>query len=217
MPPPPPPGADAQSICGWDLLYPAQAVDGLVHLQGGEELRTALRCAAPVLETRDSGEHLRCRVGEAVLTSGVDGTGSSGPSGLPFDAIVHTVPPFWPRGTDASDPTARMEWSKALLSCYRSSFRLAAEFASDVDRSGTAAGLAIATPVLGSGARGAPFAHAARVLAEAAAQALVDMPTSLRVVVHSSSLGRSDVAVVEAELAAAAAAAAASEAASAAS
>ena len=68
-----------------DLLYAAQCCDGLVHLQGAAELRAAL-ALAPILEHRECGEHVRCRVGEAVLTAGDF-------NGLPFDAIVHTVPP----------------------------------------------------------------------------------------------------------------------------
>ena len=216
--PVPPGGSEAANLKanhGWDILYPQQAVDGLVHLQGGDELRAALRRAAPVLEAHDSGDHLRCRVGEAVLTSGVDGTGSKGPSGLPFDAIVHTVPPFWPRGDDLKEPAARAQWADALRSCYTNSFRLAVEFAAGLGRSGAAAGVAIATPVLGAGARGAPFAQAARVLADAAVQQFGDAQadeqvphtssSSLRVVVHSSSLGSSELSAVEAALATAAA------------
>ena len=183
------------------MLYPAQAVDGLVHLQGGAPLREALIAAAPVLEERKHGEHLRCQVGQAVLTSGPAGACSSGPSGLPFDAIVHTVPPFWPRGADQRDPEARSEWERALLGCYAESFRAALSFYSSHrktvgDSSNSAAtGLAIATPVLGTGARGAPFAPAAQVLAAAAVEhfsaenSATDVAaTTLRVVVHDASL-----------------------------
>ena len=198
VPPPPPKGLGTSlggwggMDAGWDMLYPAQTVDGLVHMQGGPMLRAALVAAAPVLETRQNGEHLRCRVGDAVLTSGIDGTGSSGHSGLPFDAIVHTVPPFWPRGVPEDDFNAQEEWATALRSCYDTSFRRALAFVAS--RSVPAAGLAIATPVLGSGARGAPFAPAARILAEAAvahfgADRLPGaLAPCLRVVVHSASM-----------------------------
>ena len=166
-----------------EFLYPAQAVDGLVHLQGGAAMRAALFAAAPILETREGGDHLRCRPGEAVLTTGEDGTASDGHSGLPFDAIVHTVPPFWPR-----DPSARDEWASTLFSCYTASFQAAKEFASQMDPD-MEMPLAIACPVLGTGARGAPFAPATSVLARAAAQHLqgTSHETSLRVVVNSAS------------------------------
>ena len=236
-PPPPPPEGVTAVLRGWagglqswlhadeadtnanfhdELLYPAQAVDGLVHLEGGSELRAALAAAAPVLETLPNGEHVRCRVGGAVLTSvdGRDGDGR-GYSGLPFDAIVHTVPPFWPKpGADSA--AAQAEWASMLRRCYESSFATAAGYAREAERSsGAPVSLAIATPVLGSGARGAPFAPAARILAEVAAQhfgsrsapAHADeehLPTALRVVVHPAGLGDEDVAVVEAALAQAA-------------
>lgn len=226
--PPPPPPEVAKGLRGWDiagssmdLLYPAQAVDGLVHLQGGVELRNALM-AAPILEERANGEHVRCRVGEAVLTGSGSGANSS-ISDLPFDAIVHTVPPFWPSHSpnsdwpsdwpgDIKDPASRDAWAAALRRCYTTSFDLALEFARDAVSSGVAAGVAIATPVLGAGARGAPFAPAARVLAEAALERFgssdddtyagrAPTPASLRVLVHPSSLG--ELAMVQKALAAA--------------
>ena len=94
-----------------------------------------------MLEERASGEHVRCRVGGAVITEGAF-------NALPFDAIVHTVhnprpspnpspnpsphpdpdpnpnpsprqvPPFWPRAEDhatddggAALAAARTEWA----------------------------------------------------------------------------------------------------------
>ena len=76
-----------------------------------------------------------------------------------------------------------------------------------IDRSSSAVGLAIATPILGSGARGAPFSPAVRVLAEAAAQVFGETGSaagataasglSLRVVLDPASLG-SQQATVEA-------------------
>lgn len=201
MPPPPPTGLRA-SLLAWlasehthtrphsedDLLYPAQAVDGLVHQKGSSKLKAAL-AAQPILERRDSGEHIRCRVGEAKLTAGEF-------NGLDFDAIVHTVPPFWPRG----DSAARETWAAELHSCYKESFEAAIEFAAGCDRSGD---LAIAVPLLGSGARGAPITPAARVLAEAAAQAFGEARgsaadfASLRVVMNPASF-ESEVAEVAA-------------------
>ena len=67
-----------------------------------------------MLEERASGEHVRCRVGGAVITAGSF-------NALPFEAIVHTVPPFWPRAADhptddggASLAAAREEWAVQL-------------------------------------------------------------------------------------------------------
>ena len=168
---------------GYDLLYPEQSVDGLVHAYGGAALKAEL-AAMPILEERADGEHLRCRVGEAVLTTSSDGK-------LPFDAVVHTVPPFWPKSTCLQ---AHGDWLEAMHSCYSASFKAAIEFAAQhSDRAGSM-GLAIATPVLGAGARGAPFESAARVLADAAVEQFgaVELPheTTLRVVLHPASLGR---------------------------
>lgn len=175
-----------------DLLYPAQAVDGLVHAEGQGKLRAAL-ATLPVLEERANGEHVRCRVGEAVVTPGTFHE-------LPFDAIVHTVPPFWPSPADGEQ--ARAVWAAELLRCYEASFRAAFEFAASCDRSASAAGLAVATPVLGSGARGAPMAPAARILAQAAALSLCEASAasaglSLRVVMNPATF-ESDVEAVAA-------------------
>ena len=206
-PPVPPPAAAGPTARLWswfrseetrpvmdDLLYPAQAVDGLVHAEGTAKLRAAL-AKQPILERRETGEHVRCRVGEAVLTAGAF-------NALPFDAIVHTVPPFWSQDGDGKDSVA--EWETALRNCYRSSFRAAIDFARSCDASKSAVGLAIATPVLGSGARGAPMAPAARVLADAVAELggerVAEAATSelcLRVVVNPSIMA-GDLAAVEA-------------------
>ena len=202
--PVPPPGEEVKSFAYDDLLYPEQTVDGQVHLQGAAALRAEL-AATRIIQERESGEHIRCLVGDAVLTSGTS---------LPFDAIVHTVPPFFPRGNsgDAAVQASRAEWARLMKNCYMASFKMAIDFASSRDQ--PASGLAIATPVLGSGARGAPFASAARVLAEAAVEqfgndASADS-TSLRIFVHQASLG-SDLNEVEEALTAAAGAAAAAK------
>ena len=116
------------------------------------------------------------------------------------------MPPFWPREAVGALHEERVrfaarayaEWEAELRSCYAASFRAAIEFAASRDRSGPDVGLAIATPVLGAGARGAPFSRAVRVLAEAAAQvfgetrgtaAVAAGSLSLRVVLDPGSLG----------------------------
>ena len=140
---------------GYQMLYPAQVVDGLVHQHGGSELREALN-AAPVLEHRADGDHVRCRLGDVMLTSA--------PAALSalFDIICHTPPPFYNQSS-AKQQCAANQWASQLASCYiaslRSSVRAAANAGSNE--------LVVATPILGAGARGAPTKEAARVLVRA--------------------------------------------------
>ena len=211
---PPPPSAfswfrDESAETGWDLLYPQQSVDGVVHLQGGEELKAALIAAAPSIGVRTNGDLLRCQIGDAVLTAHADGRTQRADSAMPFDAIVHTVAPFYPKGAERNDPDALAKWRSSLLRCYESSFAAAIGFAQDAARrdNQSVARLAIATPVLGSGARGAPLECASRVLAQAAVQhfratepASDGVPVSLRVVTHPNASGRTEVSIVEAAL-----------------
>ena len=125
------------------MLYPAQAVDGVVHLLGGKELRAQLE-AVPANGEGDVGQPLRCAVGEAVVTRGC--------GELNFDLVAHAVPPFW------ADPS----WERLLRRCYSSSLDA---LAAEAPPSGTApAALWIASPLVGAGARGAPKREAARVV-----------------------------------------------------
>ena len=130
---PPPPSAfswfrDESAETGWDLLYPQQSVDGVVHLQGGEELKAALIAAAPSIGVRPN-DLLRCRIGDAVLTVHADGRTQRADSAMPFDAIVHTVAPFYPKCAERNDPDALAKWRSSLLRCYESSFAAAIGFA----------------------------------------------------------------------------------------
>lgn len=143
---------------GSGMLYPAQVVDGLVHQHGGSALRDALRSAAPILEERPNGDHLRCRIGDAVLTAA--------PQTLPFDVIAHTPPPFYHLQENkhaAAKLCVANRWESQLVSCYVSGVRVAAEAAEQAGKST----LALATPLLGAGARGAPTQQAARLLVRA--------------------------------------------------
>ena len=167
VPPRPPPGLMASSA-GWGgmdagtaMLYPAQTVDGLVHMHGGVELRAELQ-SKPVLERRGDGDHVRCRVGDSILTHA--------PHSLPFDLIAHTPPPFW--SMHATDP---IQYEKLLGNCFTSA--LNASMAAAADKAVTS--LVLATPILGAGARGAPTTVAARALMGALARYRATLPVVL--------------------------------------
>ena len=143
---------------GPGMLYPSQAVDGLVHQHGGQMLRDALLSSAPVLEERDDGDHLRCRIGDAVLTASPPSLQHA------FDAIVHTPPPFYHDHNGAAAKTCvANRWESQLATCYVSAVRAAAQAAVQAGRET----LMLATPILGAGARGAPCRLAARILVRA--------------------------------------------------
>ena len=114
----------------------------------------ALREACARLPLNASGE--RCGVGRAVATDA--------PGALRFDAVVHAVGPFW-----ATD-----HWADELRSTYLSALRCA-------DALG-AGSFDVATPLLGSGARGAPVADAAAVAADAAVAAAGELRGPARLV-----------------------------------
>lgn len=151
VPKPPPDDTLKSSFRGWggmdagaDMLYPAQAVDGVVSLLGGAELRAMLQAFPCHGRTDDAGQPLRCPVGSSVITEGRCGE-------LEFDLVAHAVPPFWSDGS----------WEQALRSCYASSLQgLIGRTCSLA--SSPAQELWIASPLLGSGARGAPSAEAAQ-------------------------------------------------------
>ena len=189
LPPRPPPALSASSF-GWggmdagsNMLYPAQAVDGLVHRYGGRQLRESLR-RLPVLEARPNGEHVRCRVGDVVATAA--------PEPLPFDTILHAPPPFWPQAAPADGRCGgRAEaWRTELSSLYTAAVRVAAADAVAKGREE----LLLATPLVGSGACGAPVTAAAAVLVrsiaglEAAAE--LPLPVRVRAVVVDDGSGR---------------------------
>lgn len=130
---------------GTNVLYPAQAVDGLVHMHAGPELARALR-AMP-----ERSANTRCRVGESVC---------SAPYGLAalFDLLVHTPTPFYPANSGGTQP-----WRADLLGCYRS----AVAVAMGVLHQAHPQGFVFDTPLLGAGAAGAPPHEAAAVAASA--------------------------------------------------
>ena len=166
LPASPPPGLAVSSgwggmDAGWSMLYPAQAVDGVTHLHAGTKLRAALTA----LKINARGE--RCAIGCAVLSPSFQLKH--------FDAIAHTPTPFWPSSSNSSSADS---WRQQLIDCYISS-ALAIIFNASpgsVHSSCTKAlptsfrppaDICIATPLLGSGAAGAPFDAAAQCAAEA--------------------------------------------------
>jgi len=178
VPPPPPPGLQASSS-GWGgldagpgMLYPAQVVDGLTHMHAGSELRAALAA-----QPSASADGKRCHIGGAVL---------SRPFRLAhtFDIIAHTPTPFWPSGSVEGS----REWQRRLNLCYVASILALVERAplgqvwhaetTDAtrwcDEGGANVGaprqLAVASPLLGAGAAGAPIGAAAEVAVGAIAQ-----------------------------------------------
>lgn len=126
---------------GPNFVFPAQAVDGVVHRLAGSSLRD-LCAAIPA-----GADGVRCAVGSAVKT---------GPGALPhYGAVVHAVPPFW-------DDRNRDLWAAALRDTYAAAF-----LAADSGASSLARCIDVSTPLVGAGARGAPLSEAAAVAADA--------------------------------------------------
>jgi len=134
-------------LLGETIIYPPQAVDGLVTEFGGPPLSEA---CANVPES-PIGSGLRCPTGGAVLTESFGELVSS------YSHIIHAVAPFY--GDD------RDVWCCQLLKCYNSAFRTAANARLQV----------IAVPLLGAGARGAPTKEAAELAALSTAQWFRDL------------------------------------------
>ena len=161
LPPPPPPGLEHSSR-GWGgldagpgMLYPAQVVDGLVHAGAGSKLRAALEQAP----ADDAG--VRCKVGAAFATPAF--------ALANFDVVSHSPTPFWPHDGDKKlDPF--LAWAEQLASCYTNgaaAIFAAAQHAAVVAAANDQRPIAIAAPLLGAGAAGAPFKVAVAVAAQA--------------------------------------------------
>ena len=211
VPAPPPDAALQSSTRGWGgmeagdgLLYPAQAVDGVVHALGGAELRRRLnelpshKIMAPPAggdsKHRTLVEEVRCAEGNAVVVT----TAGCCELERMFDMICHTVPPFWPRNQRNSTPdtcsdtsTDTSTWQRTMRSCYISSVNalVGATAVSGLDSRADTPGLWIATPLLGAGARGAPVAAAAEAAVEGALRALGPMAAGTVDTSHVSARG----------------------------
>lgn len=125
----------------WDselVVYPTQAIDGLVTEFGGDELRIRLEA-----QPADKLGH-RCAVGSAIATPA-----SSELLEL-YAHLIHAVAPFYRK----LEPQV---WEDQLQSTYHAAFDTACDLGLST----------VAVPLLGAGARGAPKADAMRVAAEA--------------------------------------------------
>ena len=126
----------------WDkdfVVYPHQAIDGLVSEFGGDGLAAALAAQPADAHGR------RCRVGSALMTPAFSELLEL------YEGLIHAVPPTY----RLLEPH---EWADQLRSTYHAAFHTA-------QRAGVAT---LAVPLLGAGARGAPMADAILVAAEAA-------------------------------------------------
>ena len=167
---------------GTTLLYPPQVVDGLVHGMGGDSSggdssgATALAKALAAIPIVEGTDNVRCPTGAAVATKAYGELRHS------FSTIIHAVAPFYD-----DDELAR--WRVLLRSTYRSALRVAAEARCE----------ALALPLLGAGARGAPAAAAAMVAAEAMAEAGGQSASNGQAVVARIAVQDDDIAEVVAE------------------
>lgn len=178
LPPPPPPGLE-RSSSGWGgldagsgMLYPLQVVDGLTHMHAGLQLRKELS-SVPF-----HAGGAKCNIG-AVVLSEAHGLASN------FDVIAHSPTPFWPSSQSSKGSTMMEAWRRNLGSCYSSAILALAQcvplkqmYQVDLDSVDNMLSpaprpdvvLALATPLLGAGAAGAPPSSAAAVAIEALAR-----------------------------------------------
>jgi O-acetyl-ADP-ribose deacetylase (regulator of RNase III) len=136
---------------GTGMLYSVSVVDGLVHQLGGWKLE-----AECTWKRMTSSSDKACPIGSAVLTTAGDDRLKE-----QYNAIIHTTPPFFQHD---ADPELK------LHKCYESAVGLAfAAPDTDTDGSGGGGGVPVrvATPLLGSGARGFPYEVAMEVASEA--------------------------------------------------
>lgn len=131
---------------GTGMLYSVSVVDGMVHQLGGWKLEA--ECTWKRMTS--SLESLQaCPIGSAVQTTAGDDRLKE-----QYNAIIHTTPPFFQHD---ADPELK------LKKCYESAMGLAFS-ASDTDtdtaNGGGGVPIRVATPLLGSGARGFPYEEA---------------------------------------------------------
>ncbi len=153
------------------MLFPFNVVDGLVHELGGWKL--AWHCYMMKDHENGGEKGVKCPIGHAVITppGGKDLEKS-------YDAIVHTVPPFYeyPEGEFDADPSELLAncYRKALLLCMSSesidadkkTFQFMSQGRYEKQYDGEQASqLQIASPLLGAGGRGFPIGKAIEVAA----------------------------------------------------
>jgi O-acetyl-ADP-ribose deacetylase (regulator of RNase III) len=134
---------------GTGMLYPFSVVDGLVHQLGGWKLEA--ECIWKRM-TSSSASGKACPIGSAVQTTAGDDRLTE-----QYNAIVHTTPPFFQHDADPEEK---------LQKCYESAVRLAFPLAAAPDSTDIVT-IRVATPLLGSGARGFPHEVAMEVASEA--------------------------------------------------
>mmetsp|Transcript_33329 Transcript_33329/g.55111 ORF Transcript_33329/g.55111 Transcript_33329/m.55111 type:complete len:247 (-) Transcript_33329:75-815(-) len=98
------PSTANSKLMGNAIIYPSQAIDGLVTDLGGDAMYRALQA----LPEHPSGGG-RCPVGMAVLTP------ATGELVHAYNHVVHTTPPFY------NSP----RWRQELFSCFFATFTLA--------------------------------------------------------------------------------------------
>lgn len=125
---------------GTGMLYPAQCIDGRVHVEGGRELRAALDVLV-----RDRGNGGVVEPGRAVM--------SPAPGRLHYDGLVHAVGPL------GECPGA----GEVLRGCHRSALECVA--AAGEDFSGI---VVAAIPLIGAGAGGFSSLQAATAAVDVA-------------------------------------------------
>ncbi|KAJ1420038.1 hypothetical protein B484DRAFT_453238 [Ochromonadaceae sp. CCMP2298] len=121
------------------MCYPAQCVDGRVHMEGGSELKQLLRDRT-------------CPVGEAVVTRAVGDLSACG-----YKYIIHTVPPLASDAFQTPMPNPMPNIDSLLTSCYLSSLALACTL--DIHT--------LASPLIGAGTAGFSTQRCAAALREA--------------------------------------------------
>jgi O-acetyl-ADP-ribose deacetylase (regulator of RNase III) len=128
---------------GSSMLYPAQAVDGVVHMEGGSGLKNEIhKIPNIVLDTKvgifedeaSSVINIKVEVGNAVHTIATERLNTV----HGYRYIIHTPPPFF-NGKNSSE---------LLVKCYVSSIELCFVHRLNVD--------ILCCPLLGSGACGVP-------------------------------------------------------------
>jgi O-acetyl-ADP-ribose deacetylase (regulator of RNase III) len=155
--PPPPPAGLGSSSTGWggldageNMLYPAQAVDGLVHLHAGGSLARAL-ASVPI-----DSDGVRVKPGGAYVTSAFEL--------LNFDLVSHTPTPLWPEDAP-TEVESFLKWANDLSSCIVNGVNA---LRVPMSESADPQPMSIALPLLGAGAAGAPVNAVAQLLVHGA-------------------------------------------------
>lgn len=119
------------------ILYACETVDGTVTEYAGVEFERQVKALPLVGELSREDYPIRCPTGEARRIPSVGYLRHN------FDSLILTVAPFYGH--------CHTRWHQDLTSAYMNAFQLAHG--------------AVATPLLGAGARGAPVEEAAKVAA----------------------------------------------------